>query len=53
MQLEAIRFLYHVSGSVALLKHIGASLDARQDIANVEVPKLGKITAVHAIGEWG
>ncbi|RVW18229.1 Chalcone synthase [Vitis vinifera] len=53
VQLEAIRFLDHVSGSVALLKHIGASLDARQDIANVEVPKLGKIAAVNAIGEWG
>ncbi|WKA06883.1 hypothetical protein VitviT2T_024762 [Vitis vinifera] len=33
--------------------NIGASLDARQDIANVEVPKLGKIAAVNAIGEWG
>ena len=33
--------------------NIGASLDAHQDIANVEVPKLGKIAAVNAIGEWG
>ena len=33
--------------------NIGASLDARQDIANVEVPRLDKIAAVNAIREWG
>ncbi|KAI3808453.1 hypothetical protein L1987_24404 [Smallanthus sonchifolius] len=29
------------------------SLDARQDVATVEVPKLGKEAAVKAIKEWG
>ena len=33
--------------------NIGASLDASQDIANVEVPRLDKIAAVNAIREWG
>ncbi|KAJ7965552.1 Chalcone synthase [Quillaja saponaria] len=30
-----------------------SSLDARQDIATVEIPKLGKEAAIKAIEEWG
>lgn len=33
--------------------HEAPSLDSRQDIAVVEVPKLGKQAAVNAIREWG
>lgn len=33
--------------------HMGTSLDARQDISLVEVPKLGKEAATKAIKEWG
>ncbi|CAN8236519.1 unnamed protein product [Cochlearia groenlandica] len=33
--------------------HMAPSLDARQDIAVVEVPRLGKEAAVKAIKEWG
>lgn len=33
--------------------HMGRSLDARQDISLVEVPKLGKEAATKAIKEWG
>nr|Q9FSC2.1 RecName: Full=Probable acridone synthase 3; AltName: Full=Acridone synthase III [Ruta graveolens]CAC14056.2 putative acridone synthase [Ruta graveolens] len=34
-------------------KHMGKSLNARQDIAVVETPRLGNEAAVKAIKEWG
>ncbi|XP_023734221.1 chalcone synthase 2 [Lactuca sativa] len=36
-----------------LCAHMAPSLDERQDIAIVEVPKLGAEAATHAIKEWG
>ncbi|CAH1436316.1 unnamed protein product [Lactuca virosa] len=36
-----------------LCAHMAPSLDERQDIAIVEVPKLGAEAATHAINEWG
>ncbi|KAM7275909.1 hypothetical protein ACFE04_017775 [Oxalis oulophora] len=33
--------------------YMAPSLDARQDIVVVEVPKLGKLAAIKAIEEWG
>ncbi|MHA4915533.1 hypothetical protein, partial [Enterococcus faecium] len=33
--------------------YMASSLDARQDMVVVEVPKLGKEAAVKAIKEWG
>ncbi|XP_024026973.1 chalcone synthase 2 [Morus notabilis] len=35
------------------LKYMAPSLDARQDIVVVEIPKLGKEAAVKALKEWG
>ncbi|XP_068645816.1 chalcone synthase 2 [Aristolochia californica] len=36
-----------------ICEYMGPSLDARQDLVVVEVPKLGKEAAVKAIKEWG
>ncbi|KAJ4829115.1 Chitin synthase, class 3 [Turnera subulata] len=37
----------------SICAYMAPSLDARQDIAAVEVPKLGKEAAIKAIEEWG
>ncbi|XP_076955504.1 chalcone synthase-like [Bidens hawaiensis] len=37
----------------SLCEYMAPSLDARQDVVVVEVPKLGKEAAVKAIKEWG
>lgn len=37
----------------SLCEHMAPSLDARQDIAITEVPKLGKEAATKALEEWG
>jgi chalcone synthase len=39
--------------NTGISEYMAPSLDARQDIAIVEVPKLGKEAAVKAIKEWG
>ncbi|XP_060676408.1 chalcone synthase 1-like [Ziziphus jujuba] len=36
-----------------MCEHLAPSLDARQDMVIVEVPKLGKEAAIKAIKEWG
>lgn len=36
-----------------MCSHMAPSLDARQDMAVAEVPKLGEVAATRAVKEWG